>query len=195
VRNNLQGLLGLVHAMRDRAPNVRAFADAMEAQLSAMCHVHQLLAQRQWTPIDVRTLVDGSLATLRHLAPYPTATQVDGPVAFLDPHRVLPLTAVLVEWFTNSCKYGSHSVPGGRLNIRWDIVSDNDLQLLRLSWTERGGPPICGTIAPGLGTELVQSYARRELAGRCELRYPTAGAELTIEFPMRADVRAGDVNL
>lgn len=184
VRNNLQGLLGLVAAMRDRAPSVHAFADAIEARLTALNHVHQLLAQRQWTAIDIQALVNGSLATLRHMAPHAAPTHVAGPEAFITPNQVLPLTVVLVEWFTNSCKYGPHSTPGGCLNIHWDIATDNEIQLLRLRWTERGGPPIRAPISPGLGTELVQAYARRELAGRCELHYPPEGAEHMIEFRM-----------
>lgn len=187
VRNNLQGLLGLVGAMRDRAPNVRAFADAMESRLMAMSHVHQLLAQRQWTALDLRALVDGSLDILRHMAPHAALTHVAGPETFISPQQVLPLTVVLVEWFTNSCKYGPHSAAGGRLDIHWDITSDNGVHLVRLHWTERGGPPIRAPITPGLGTELVQAYARRELAGRCELRYPPEGADHLIEFGMRPD--------
>jgi two-component sensor histidine kinase len=26
-----------------------------------------------------------------------------------------------VEWFTNSCKYGAHSVPGGRVEVGWRV--------------------------------------------------------------------------
>jgi PAS domain S-box-containing protein len=188
VRNNLQGLLGLIAVMRGRATDVRSFADALEARLSAMRHVHQLLAHAQWTPVGMQALVDGALATLAHMAPFPsTEIQAAGPDVPISPRQVLPLTLVLVEWFTNSCKYGAHSVPGGRVSIRWEMLPEAVPTRIRLTWTERGGPPIAASGAASLGTELVQAFSRRELAGSVELRYPLVGADHVLEFTVRED--------
>jgi PAS domain S-box-containing protein len=182
VYNHLQGLLGLVSLMRGRASNVLAFADAMEARLTAMRHVHELLAQAQWKPVPLKTLIGGGLATLHHMAPHSAEMRLAGPEVLICPRQVLPLTVVLVEWFTNSCKYGAHSNLGGRLEIRWELDADNGSNLLKISWTERGGPRIRKPVTPALGTEIVQSFIRRELAGKCELRYPGEGAEHVVEF-------------
>ncbi|MDB5305457.1 MAG: diguanylate cyclase with and sensor, partial [Phycisphaerales bacterium] len=115
VRNNLAGLLGLITAMRARAPDVQAYADAIEGRLVAMTHVHHLLAGEGWTAVGLRTLIESTLATMQYMAPYKAPTAAEGPDVFVGPGQVLPLTLVLVEWFTNSCKYGAHSAPGGRL--------------------------------------------------------------------------------
>ena len=35
----------------------------------------------------------------------------------------MPLTLIMIEWFTNSCKYGApQRCPGGRLDIKWETV-------------------------------------------------------------------------
>ena len=95
----------------------------------------------------------------------------------------------LLEWFTNSSKYGAHSVAGGRVDITWDLMPPGvgGLRDLRLRWRESGGPPPVakeGATTPSLGTELVRSFAGRELRGRCVLRYPPSGAEHLLEFPL-----------
>jgi PAS domain S-box-containing protein len=188
VRNNLQGLLGLLSVMRDRAQDVQSLADAMEARLGALRHVHELLAQTQWSPVGLRTLVGGALNTLKHMAPCMTIpVHVEGPDVYIAPRQVLPLTLVLVEWFTNSCKYGAHSVPTGQLHIQWRTIREGEAIWVSLTWTERGGPPTPEKIIPSLGTELVQGFVRRELKGRSQLKYPPQGVEHTIEFALAAD--------
>ncbi|HWE94155.1 MAG TPA: PAS domain S-box protein [Tepidisphaeraceae bacterium] len=182
VRNNLTALLGLVRVMRDRALDVQAYADAIEGRLVAMTHVHHLLAAEGWVPVSLRTLVESTLAAMRYTAPHHIATTVEGPEVFVGPAQVLPLTLVLVEWFTNSCKYGAHTTPAGRLTIRWNLAPDASPGTLRLTWTEEGGPPITVRPRPSLGTQLVEGFVGRELAGRCELRYPPEGADHLIEF-------------
>ncbi len=188
VRNNLGGLLALTGVMRKRTSDVGSFADAIDARIEAMRHVHSMLAESCWTPIELRKLVDNTLATLQHSAPHPAAIVVQGPEIFIPMRRVQPLTLVLVEWFTNSCKYGSHSIPGGQVTIAWTLSDDNGLPRLRLQWTESGGPPVKPPIKTSLGTDLVQGFIRCELAGRCTLRYPPQGADHVLEFTVRPDV-------
>src|SRR6202011_5465002 len=53
---------------------------------------------------------------------------------------VLPLAMVLNELCTNAVKYGALSNAGGRVEIT-AAVEDSGEQF-RLTWTERGGPPV-----------------------------------------------------
>ncbi|HWE50249.1 MAG TPA: HWE histidine kinase domain-containing protein, partial [Bryobacteraceae bacterium] len=188
VRNNLQGLLGLVSVMRDRTADVRSFADAIESRLAAMRHVHELLAQTRWEGVGLRKLVDEALRTLQHMACEPAEVNIAGPDIFIRSRQLLPLTMVIVEWFTNSCKYGAHSVKGGSLDIRWELIGNSTPVRVRLQWTERGGPVIRQPIEPSLGTELVNGFVKRELAGTVELRYPPQGVDHVLEFTVREDV-------
>ncbi len=91
---------------------------------------------------------------------------------------------ILLEWFTNSCKYGVHSVPDGKLDLGWELIDGSIGQRVRLRWTESGGPTVQGEIKPSLGTELVKGFATRELGGQCELSYPPTGADHVLEFPI-----------
>ncbi len=184
VRNNLAGLLSLVALMRRDTTRVDDFADTLENRLNAMVHIHHLLAEARWQPLDLRRLIASLLQNMRGIAPVDVPVQVDGPPVLVSHRQALPLAMVLVEWFTNSAKHGAHSKSGGRLLIEWEIRPGGESGLLRLCWRESGGPPVPATINPSLGTDLVHSFVEIELRGSCDLVFNPQGVDHCIEFPI-----------
>jgi PAS domain S-box-containing protein len=184
VKNNLAGLLSLVSLVQGRAKSVHAFARAMESRLLGMAHIHHLLAGSGWREVSFRSLLASLLSDMDMLARHRPELIMEGPDVMVRPSRALPLTMVLVEWFTNSAKYGAHSRTGGKLSISWDLEPSATGANMRLRWRESGGPPIDRPITPSLGTELVTSFVANELQGSCELRYPPEGADHRIEMPV-----------
>src|SRR6185503_18847998 len=79
VRNNLAGLLSLVGAMRATTRDVDSFAAAIEGRLLAMVHVHQLLADTGWRPVDLRTLLKTLLKAVERVAPHAIPIELEGP--------------------------------------------------------------------------------------------------------------------
>ena len=188
VRNNLAGLLSLVSAMRYTARDVDSFAGAIEGRLLAMVHVHQLLAETGWRAVDLRTLVRTLLKAVERLAPHAVPVELDGPAVAASPRQALPLSMILLEWFTNSGKYGAHSRASGRVRVAWELAAGNGDgrgEWVRLHWSESGGPKLADQ-APvtSLGTTLVKGFATLELRGRYAARYPRQGAEYLLEFPL-----------
>jgi hypothetical protein len=94
---------------------------------------------------------------------------------------------ILLEWFTNSSKYGAHSRATGRVRVGWERVDGNGHgEQVRLRWRESGGPRLSDQApSSSLGTELVKGFATLELRGRYEPRYHREGAEHLLEFPVR----------
>jgi two-component sensor histidine kinase len=182
VRNNLAGLLGLVSVMQERVKDVETFAGAIEGRLRAMAHVHQLLAKAEWRSLELRFLVESAISSMDFLSACPAKVEIDGPRVLVPPRRVLPLTLILLEWLTNSCKYGAHSAPGGQLRVYWQVTPSPRGQRVHFCWKEFDGPRINGAITASLGTELVHAFASRELSGCCEMRFPPDGAEHELEF-------------
>jgi len=178
VRNNLAGLLGLIDVMRQKTDNVQMFADALEARLHAMAHVHQLLALTGYRAVELRTMIGSLLDAMSRMAVHATQLSIEGPVVRIAPRQSLPLTMILAEWFTNSCKYGAHSVPGGQLRVSWEAVD----QGIRLTWEETGGPPAAMPEHTSLGTELIKGFATADLHGKCSLNYTPVGARHVLEF-------------
>ncbi|MGH7214066.1 MAG: HWE histidine kinase domain-containing protein, partial [Tepidisphaeraceae bacterium] len=183
VRNNLAGLMGLISLMRERKPDVDTFAKAIESRLMAMAHVHRLLADAGWHPVDLAHLLRSLLAAVCDLASHRIPVHIEGPPAVVHTQHTLPLAMTMIEWFTNSCKYGAHSVPGGRVDVTWTVEPAGDAgQIVRLRWRESGGPRVRAPIKTSLGTELVQRFVTQEMEGRSEMSFPETGVDHTIEF-------------
>jgi PAS domain S-box-containing protein len=190
VGNNLAALLGLVAATRTRATSVDALADAIHHRLLAMAQVHQLLRQGNWRRISLAELISWTRGTI--VQPHRNVNCVlEGPEVWVEPRQVSPLIMVIVELLTNSAKYGVYGTEGGQLSISWVVLPNEpdakSRPLLRISWIERGGPPITQPVVPSLGSELVEGFVTRELLGRCELRYSPQGVEHIIEFPLSSE--------
>ena len=67
------------------------------------------------------------------------------------PKAALSLSMAMHELCTNAAKYGALSAPGGSVALRWwNVDAEGDLLRFRLSWTERGGPPVKAPSAPRL---------------------------------------------
>jgi PAS domain S-box-containing protein len=201
VGNHLAGLLTLVAEMRERGAAAHDLARAMEGRLIALARVNRLLAAAGWRPVGWQSILTPLLAGLGSAAPHACETTVSGPDAPVDAKQATALAMILSEWFTNSCKYGAHSVAGGRLAVRVEELPDAasasssaaaaapGQRWLRLTWSEAGGPEIAGPVTASLGTELVQGFASRELRGRCVLSFHPSGAAHALEFPVNGHPR------
>lgn len=182
VRNNLSALLGLLTAMRQNTGDVQVFASAMEARLRAMTHIHQLLSETSWRPIELRALVESLAQVMRDFSGGNVCIRLDGPHAPISREKTLPLSMALLEWFTNSLKHGAHSSGDGCVEIGWELLPGDGATLVRLRWRECGGPPPARNIRESLGCQLVRSFVGRELRGRCVMSFPAGGAEHLIDF-------------
>ena len=182
VRNNLAGLLSLIDAIKDQASSVDDFAHAINSRLLAMVHIHDLLAARGWRSVKLRELLSSLLGALERLSPNHVKLKIECEELEVIPSKILPLAMILVEWFTNSSKYGAHSQVGGNVGISCQGYERHGVKGIRLRWRERGGPPVTKPFTPSLGTELVEGFATRELGGNVTLRFPPEGAEHELEF-------------
>lgn len=185
VGNNLAGLISLVSLMRATTPSVEDFADAIDARLRGLAQVNHLLTECRWKGIDLHTLIESLISSLQP-GPRPTpGVELVGPPLTLAPEQAMPLAMILVEWLTNSFKYGAFGHPRGKVRISWEITAVGEPREIILNWREMDGPLISGTPKSSLGTQLVCGFAQRELKGDVELTYPSTGADHTLQFPLR----------
>jgi PAS domain S-box-containing protein len=177
-KNALAVALSVVQlAPRDAAPE--AFAAGVTGRIAAMARAHSLLAAERWAGADLRSLAEGELAA------HEGRLQLDGPAVLLTPGAAQPLAMLLHELATNAAKHGALSAPGGTVALRWSL--DPADGALRLTWAERGGPPLAGPPArTGFGTRLLTSLARRQLQGEAGFDWSDpAGLAVTLRIPAR----------
>ena len=182
------------------ADEPRAFAAAVGARVAALARAHSLLAEGGWSGADLRAVAE------RELAPYAApkhgaataalkgpVVSLDGPPVPLAAAAVQPFAMVLHELATNAAKHGALSALGGRVEVRWRAgrraAEDG---LLRLSWTETGGPPLAGVPARrSFGSRMIEATVRRQLGGALERRWEPTGLVVEVAVPLARAVCEG----
>jgi two-component sensor histidine kinase len=96
---------------------------------------------------------------------------------------------VLQELVSNSMKYGALSTAGAQVRVSWTTTAVDDQETaMTLTWSESGGPPVTPDPEPGLGTQLVNGFARFELRGSIDLDFSSpAGVRHTLRCRLIAD--------
>lgn len=146
----------------DREAAIQAF----DQRIVALSGAHDVLLQQSWLAADMRMVVESILPLHADL----TRFSITGPAVTLGPKATLSLSLLLHELATNAVKYGSLSVPAGRIAIDWSIEGDD----LVLRWSETGGPAAAAEIGkPGLGSRLIKMGLAG--TGRVETTYTPSG--------------------
>lgn len=170
-----------------RAEDLSSYVLAVTGRVSALARAQTLLAQDRWRGADLRTMLEGELA------PFIGADQrvvLDGPRVAVPASAAQPLAMAVHELATNAVKYGSLSVPRGRLAVTWQAGRE-PAGTLRLRWAETGGPPIA--VPPsrsGFGSRVLAGTVRRQLGGTVSLAWEQAGLVCDLEIPLNRQAAA-----
>jgi two-component system CheB/CheR fusion protein len=154
VKNTLTVVQAIAHQTLRTSPSAEDFVERFEGRLAALASVHNRLVQSEWQGADLATLARD------HIAPYISdrsdALHCEGEPVALPADLATPFGLVLHELATNAAKHGSLSVPAGRIELHWHIISGNDRRVLKLVWHERNGPRVTPPARSGLGSALIE---------------------------------------
>lgn len=187
VKNTLGGLLTLVDLTEAESASTADFATRIRGRIKSMAVVHALLSESRWKSIDLQAMILAMIPPDAGGRVFTRGTAILVPAA-----QATPLAMILQEWLSNAMKHGALSVPGaGAVYIRWHAVhaAPNERRLT-LEWTETGGPPVpSSTPEPGVGTRLVEGFARFELRGDVRFGYQTDGARHVLDVLLNEEAR------
>jgi two-component sensor histidine kinase len=108
---------------------------------------------------------------------------VSGPTLRLLPRAAVALAMGLHELVTNALKYGSLSVSGGQVDIRWAVVQATPPRL-HMIWSERNGPPVSPPLERGFGTRLIERSLAQDLGGTAQITFAAEGITCVIDSPL-----------
>ncbi|WP_043334490.1 PAS domain S-box protein [Belnapia moabensis] len=189
VDHRAKNALAVVQAALRLTPKNDAarYAQAVEGRVNNLARVHNLLAQARWSGTRLHQLAEGELAPF---LPARTGGDVraprvvlDGAAVLLGPSAAQAISMALHELATNATKHGALSAPGGVVRLSWAL--DHPAGLLRIRWTETGGPPI--TAPPerrGFGSRVMEGTIRDQLGGAVRHDWTAAGLDCTLEVPL-----------
>ncbi len=178
--HRMKNMIAIVQAIVQQSLRSEGtLAEVRERVLSrfeALVRAQDMLTQAEWKLTDLAAVAQNALETVNqdgHLT-------IEGPPVEVGARAALSFTLVLHELATNALKYGSLSVPEGRVEICWHIKPAEAGQCVSLSWTEFGGPVVFPPTRKGFGTRLIDTMGRT-FGGRSELRYDPTGVRWLVE--------------
>ncbi|CAA9224601.1 MAG: Chemotaxis protein methyltransferase CheR [uncultured Craurococcus sp.] len=189
VDHRAKNALAVVQAALRLTPKDDAarYAQAVEGRVNNLARVHNLLAQARWSGTRLHLLAEGELAPF-----LPARTGGDeraprvvleGPSVLLGPSAAQAISMALHELATNATKHGALSAPGGVVRLSW--VLDHPAGLLRIRWTETGGPLIAGPPERrGFGSRVMEGTIRDQLGGAVRRDWTRAGLDCALEVPL-----------
>jgi PAS domain S-box-containing protein len=182
VKNSLVAVQSIAAQTLRTSLTPERFQEAFEARIMALSQAHDLLTRESWEGASLREVFDVEMMALGG----------DDRVRFdyaqdirLSPRAVVAIGMAIHELATNAAKYGALSTPEGRLKVDWR-VEEGPRPTLRLTWTEREGPPVSPPSRLGFGARLLEKGLAGELSGDVTLTYDSLGLICRMGLPMRA---------
>jgi PAS domain S-box-containing protein len=179
--------LAVVLAALRLAPktDAAAYARAIEGRVTALARAHTLLAEGRWTGASLRSLALGELMPFLsdgRATGQPPQAEIIGPPVLLPPATAQAISMALHELATNALKFGALSDPRGRVRLSWEELADR--RVLRIRWTEEGGPPTEPPTHRGFGTRVLEATIRDQLGGSVERVWDPDGLRCELLVPL-----------
>jgi PAS domain S-box-containing protein len=179
VKNTLATVNAVVSQTLREAPSLKEAATAVSGRIASLGSAHELLIQDEVEGAAIGDIVDRALLPFKDREG--TRFTVEGPSVRLSPEITLALAMALHELATNAIKYGSLSVPEGRVSIVWSIKRGDGERRLHFCWAEQDGPPVTPPTRIGFGSRMIERVLRRHVRGDAAIRYPANGVRFEIE--------------
>lgn len=159
-----------------------------EARLIALSRTHDLLSSRSWESLSLQELLHQELDVFGCGDCGPCT--LDGSDLQISPKMGLALALALHELATNAAKYGALSMLAGRVHVSWRLDRSSTPEVLRLDWTETGGPRVVEPGREGFGLTTLKRGLAIELDGVVTIDFPSAGLVCTMGIPLYSEAAA-----
>lgn len=155
VKNTLAVIQAIARQTLRSSKSNEDFIEHFDGRLAALSRAHGLLVDSEWRGANLATLARHELEL--YTTEQPDRLHLEGPPVILPAELATPIGLVLHELATNSTKYGAFSRPAGTINLSWTLDAENEPQVLRVVWTERGGPVVENPSRSGFGSVLIEN--------------------------------------
>jgi PAS domain S-box-containing protein len=194
VKNLFSLANGVIGLSARYAKTPAELAEAVRERISALARAHELtLPSIAPTPDQgsQETTLDALLRTIA--SPYAALGQkgedrlaLEGPEVAIGKNAITSFALLLHEAATNAAKYGALSTARGRVFVDWRIEGNE----VRLTWRERGGPPVLGMPENvGFGTTLADATVGRQFGGKIVRDWQSEGLVLHLSVPVESLTR------
>jgi two-component sensor histidine kinase len=187
LHHRVKNTLAIVHAIVTQSlrssSDMRQAEAAISSRILALGRVHDLLLRSNWSGARLEHLLRAAIEPFA--APGAEQFIVQTADIEISPSAALPLVMTLNELCTNAVKYGALSTPEGRIEITPKINKGE--KQLRLTWTEKGGPPVQVPTRRSFGMQLIEkSLVSQQLSGDARVSFNPKGVVCELDIPLVA---------
>jgi len=183
VKNTLATVVSIAQQSFPKDGAMDTVRQSFNDRIRALAQTHGRLAEASWMGVSLQTIL------LDELAPYRRQDKANvrfsGPPVTLNPKVALIVGLAIHELATNAAKYGSLSTKRGTVDVRWQTRPAD--RILKVSWTEAGGPMVTSPKTSGFGRMLLERAIAFDLNGEVKLEFAPAGLECEILVPLESD--------
>lgn len=148
---------------------------AFNGRLRALAATTDILTRTDWENVSVDEVFAQVLAP--YLSEQSNRIDIHGPQVEVPPKVATALAMAGHELATNAVKYGALSNDEGLVRLEWKFCHDT----LYITWTERGGPLVQESPAPGFGTRLLRQGLLTGRDGTIRLNFSSPGLVAEME--------------
>jgi PAS domain S-box-containing protein len=145
--------------------------ETLTGRLHALSHAQDFVAKGPGGGASLRDLLRAELSS------FESRIEFAGPEIVLGGSFAQNFALLVHELVTNSVKHGALKGGRGRVVIRWWLDEEEEATL-RFSWVERDGPQIAPPERKGMGTMLMTSV------GKSNVAYHPTGLEYELRMPL-----------
>ena len=176
VKNMLTIVAAIAQQTAKSAIDIAEFQTAFSGRLESLARAHELLVGQVWHDVSLTALAERVLGD--EVAG--GRARFGGPEVLLDPGKVLGLSMILHELFTNAVKYGALCDDEGQLAVDWTREGDEVV----ICWFEVGPPCVSGGPSSGFGHRMIAMSVKSDLKGTIERDWRPDGLTAVIRFPL-----------
>ena len=176
VKNMLTVVAAIAHQTARASTDVDTFNKVFNERLQALARAHAMLANKAWDEVALTSLAEQVLSADVAMG----RAQFGGPEILLPPARVLGLSMILHELYTNAVKYGALCTEQGSIALDWERKGEE----VELVWTETGPPCARETTSSGFGHRMIAMAVEADLNGTIERDWRPDGLTAIIRFPI-----------
>lgn len=175
VKNMLTVVGAIAHQTARVSGDMQSFLTAFGGRLGALAQSHSLLAGKA-DEVALTALAEQVLSADVAQG----RARFGGPEILLPPSRVLGLSMILHELYTNAIKYGALCTTEGSIALDWQRKGE----VIELVWAESGPPCTPDTQRSGFGQRMIAMAVETDLGGEIERNWRPDGLVATIRFPV-----------
>ncbi len=181
-----KNLLAVINAMARQtvrsSDSLGDFEKRFSSRIQGLAASHDLLVSQNWAAASLRDLVSKHIQVFSESAG--SRLELSGPDVYVSVEAAQAIGLALHELATNSVKYGALSRPSGEIAVHWAFVKMSDNRNgLRISWEERGGPPVTKPARTGFGHIVTERMVAQSLDGDVTMDYAPTGLTWILNFP------------